>query len=75
MSTTIEVDTSVRDRLAVLARERGLTMRELLADMTDRSERETFFQRARQQLERLRDTDPDGWRRDRAESRSWQRGT
>ncbi|MGN9808869.1 hypothetical protein ACTMSW_05860 [Micromonospora sp. BQ11] len=33
MDTTIKVDALVRDRLAVLARERGLTMRELVAEL------------------------------------------
>jgi hypothetical protein len=33
--TTIKVDTKVRDRLATLARERGTTIRELVADLAD----------------------------------------
>ncbi|MGN9775471.1 hypothetical protein ACTMS0_06805 [Micromonospora sp. H33] len=33
MDTTIKVDALVRDRLAVLARERGLTMRDLVAEL------------------------------------------
>jgi len=74
-TTTIEVESTVRDRLAVLARERGTTMGTLLADVTDRLEREAFFARAREQLDRLRQEDPDGWLQDRAESRSWQDGT
>ncbi|MBM0238806.1 hypothetical protein JNW88_19675 [Micromonospora sp. ATA32] len=32
MDTTIKVDAEVRDRLAVLAQERGVTMRDLVAD-------------------------------------------
>ena len=74
-ATTIKVDSAVRDRLAVLARERGTTMGALLAEATERLEREAFFARAREQLERLRQEDPDGWEADRAESRSWQSGT
>jgi hypothetical protein len=74
-TTTIKVDTSVRDRLAVLARERGTTLGNLLAEATERLEREAFFARAREQLERLRRDDPDAWEADRAESRSWQSGT
>ncbi|MEN8649521.1 hypothetical protein ABCR94_02415 [Streptomyces sp. 21So2-11] len=31
--TTIKVDPTVRDRLMVLARERGITMRDLLAEL------------------------------------------
>jgi hypothetical protein len=74
-TTTIKVDSAVRDRLAVLARERGTTMGALLAEATGVMEREAFFERARQQLERLRDADPQAWREDRADSRSWQEGT
>jgi hypothetical protein len=74
-STTIKVDTAVRDRLAVLARERGTTMGALLAEATDALERQMFFARAKSQLEGLRRDDPEAWRADRAESQSWQLGT
>ncbi|MEV4137040.1 hypothetical protein AB0J72_33325 [Dactylosporangium sp. NPDC049742] len=74
-TTTIKVDSAVRDRLAVLARERGTTMGALLADATEVLERQTFFARAQEQLERLRQEDPAAWAADRAESRSWQAGT
>lgn len=73
--TTIKVDSAVRDRLAALARERGTTMGALLADVTDRLERDAFFARAREQLESLRDNSPAEWARNRAESVAWQRGT
>ncbi|WP_432987428.1 hypothetical protein [Dactylosporangium sp. CA-233914] len=73
-TTTIKVDTTVRDRLAVLARERGTTMGALLAEATESLERQAFFARAQEQLERLRQN-PDAWAADRAESRSWQAGT
>jgi hypothetical protein len=75
MSTTIKVDTTVRDRLAILARERGISMGNLLAEVTETLERQAFFKRAQEQLERLRREDPAGWNADRAESRSWQEGT
>jgi hypothetical protein len=74
-TTTIKVETTVRDRLALLARERGTTMGALLAEATERLEREAFFARAHEQLENLRQQDPDEWQRDRDESRSWQAGT
>jgi predicted transcriptional regulator len=74
-TTTIKVDSAVRDRLAVLARERGTTMGALLAEATERLERESFFARARTQLDQLREDDPDAWETDRAESRRWQSGT
>jgi predicted transcriptional regulator len=74
-STTIKVDTSVRDRLARLARQRGTTMGDLLAEAADRLEREAFFGRAREQMEQLRAANPEEWERDRDESRTWQTGT
>jgi len=74
-TTTIKVDTSVRDRLAILARERGTTMGALLSEAAETLERQAFFARAQEQLERLRREDPAGWEADRAESRSWQEGT
>ncbi|GAA2583353.1 hypothetical protein GCM10010399_11470 [Dactylosporangium fulvum] len=74
-STTIKVDSAVRDRLAVLARERGITMGALLAEATETLERQAFFTRAQEQLERLRQENPDAWASDRAESRTWQAGT
>jgi predicted DNA-binding protein len=74
-TTTIKVDTAVRDRLALLAQERGTTMGNLLAEITERLERQAFFARAREQLERLRDADPGEWERNAAESRIWHEGT
>jgi predicted transcriptional regulator len=74
-TTTIKVDSAVRDRLSVLARERGTTMGALLAEATDSLERQSFFARAHAQLDRLRRETPEEWDQDRAESRSWQAGT
>jgi hypothetical protein len=74
-TTTIKVDSTVRDRLAVLARDRGTTMGALLAEAADALERQAFFDRARAQLEKLQREDPEAWAADRAESRTWQAGT
>lgn len=73
--TTIKVDSTVRDRLAVLAKERGTTMGAMLAEVAERLEREVFFSRAREQLSRLRRDNSADWAADRAESTSWQEGT
>ncbi|HEV2087882.1 MAG TPA: hypothetical protein VGR21_06200 [Cryptosporangiaceae bacterium] len=35
MDTTIKVDAGVRDRLAILARQRGCTMRDLVAELAE----------------------------------------
>jgi hypothetical protein len=74
-SPTIKVESTVRDRLAAVACERGTTMGALLAEATEALERQTFFARAQEQLERLRQESPEAWSADRAESRSWQSGT
>ena len=74
-TTTIKVETGVRDRLAVLARERRTTMGALLAEVTERLEREAFFARAREELLRLRDEDPSAWQIQIEESRAWHDGT
>jgi hypothetical protein len=74
-TTTIKVDSSVRDRLAMIARERGTTMGMMLAEVAERLERELFFARARNDLNRLRQDDPSAWEADRTESASWRRGT
>lgn len=50
-------------------------MGRMLAEIVERLERESFFTRARAQLEALRVGDPEEWERDRSESRVWQRGT
>lgn len=73
-STIVKVDSSVRDRLAVLARDRGTTMGAPLAEATEGLEREAFFANARTQLERLRREHPPAWDDDRDEA-SWLRGT
>jgi macrodomain Ter protein organizer (MatP/YcbG family) len=74
-TTNIEVDTTLWDRLVILAQDRGMTVGDLLADLTDQLDRQTFFDRAQRQLEHLRDAHPDEWRRYRAESQTWQQGT
>ena len=47
----------------------------LLAEATEAMERQTFFARAREQLDQLRREEPQAWESNRAESRSWQAGT
>lgn len=47
----------------------------MLAEVTERLERELFFSRAREQLDHLRRDNPGEWEADRAESASWRGGT
>jgi predicted transcriptional regulator len=74
-ATTIKLDSSVRDRLAVLARERGTTMGALLVEATEHLEREAFFAKATDQLRELRRADPAGWEADRLDSQQWHEST
>jgi hypothetical protein len=59
--TTIKVDTSVRDRLARVAKARGVTMASLLKDVTSELEARTRWALIEASYERLRQEDPDGW--------------
>ncbi|MER6317640.1 antitoxin MazE7 [Streptomyces sp. NPDC001581] len=45
-TTTVEVDTDVHDRLAVLAADRGLSLRAYLAELTAAQENEAALARA-----------------------------
>lgn len=64
-TTTIRVATSTRDRLAAHARERGISIATLLAELAARAEQEAFFQaerdatRADADLRAVRDEDRD----------------
>jgi hypothetical protein len=47
----------------------------LVAEATERLEREAFFAKAHDQLGRLRRDDPAGWEADRLESQRWHEST
>ena len=42
-TTTVRVSVQTRDRLAAQARERGMSISALLADLADRADREAMF--------------------------------
>ncbi|MEU6294271.1 antitoxin MazE7 [Streptomyces erythrochromogenes] len=50
-TTTVEVDTDVRDRLAVLAADRGLSLRAYLAELTAAQENRAALARAARAFE------------------------
>lgn len=50
-TTTVEVDTDVRDRLAALAADRGLSLRAYLAELTAAQENATALARAARSFE------------------------
>jgi hypothetical protein len=58
--TTIKVDTQIRDRLASVARARGLTMAALLRDVCSELEARQEWASIEASYERLR-RDPTGW--------------
>jgi hypothetical protein len=69
--TTIKVDSTVRDRLASVARARGTTMGALLADLAQRVEDEQRWTEIEAAYHRLRTQDPEGWREYLAELAEW----
>ncbi len=60
-TTTIKVDSAIRDRLAHLARARGTTMSALLSDVAERLETEQRWSDIEVAYERMQHQDPDGW--------------
>ncbi|WP_028934565.1 hypothetical protein [Pseudonocardia spinosispora] len=59
--TTIKVDTVVRDRLAGIARQRGVTMGELLDTASLRLADEQRWAQIEDAYQRMQREDPDGW--------------
>jgi hypothetical protein len=59
--TTIKVDTVVRDRLASVARARGVTMTVLLSDVAARLEADQRWAEIEAAYARLQRDDPEAW--------------
>lgn len=74
-TTTIKVDSAIRDRLAHLARVRGTTMGTLLSDVVERLETEQRWSDIEVAYERMRREDPDGWAEYLGELAEWEAGT
>jgi hypothetical protein len=70
--TTIKVDTIVRDRLAMVAEARGITMASLLRDVSSELEEQQRWVLIEESYERLRREDPDGWAEYLTELRTWE---
>jgi predicted transcriptional regulator len=73
--TTIKVDTEIRDRLASVARARGVTMSGLLLDICSELESRQRWVMIHDSYERLRRDDPEGWAEYVAELRAWDETT
>ncbi|HEY2764794.1 MAG TPA: hypothetical protein VGJ13_12405 [Pseudonocardiaceae bacterium] len=74
-TTTIKVESAVRDRLAQLARARGTTMGALLSEVVERLETEQRWSDIEAGYERMRREDPDGWAEYLSELTEWDAGT
>jgi predicted transcriptional regulator len=74
-TTTIKVDSAVRDRLAHVAKARGTTMVALLADVADQLETEQRWVEIHTAYERFQRDDPEGWAEYTAELADWDAGT
>ncbi|MFN2497358.1 MAG: hypothetical protein ABR608_15880 [Pseudonocardiaceae bacterium] len=74
-TTTIKVDSAIRDRLARLARARGSTMGALLSEVAARLEAEQRWADIEGAYERMQREDPDGWAGYLGELAEWAAGT
>ena len=70
-TTTIKVDSSVRDRLALVARARGVTMTVLLQQLSLQLQAEQEWVEIEAAYGRLQRDDPRGWEEYLAELRAW----
>jgi hypothetical protein len=71
-TTTIKVESDIRDRLARLARIRRITMGALLGDVVDRLETEQRWSEINEAYDRLQSQDPAGWADYLGELAAWQ---
>jgi predicted transcriptional regulator len=70
-TTTIKVDSAVRDRLALVARARGVTMTVLLQQMSLQLQAEQNWADIEAAYGRLQREDPEGWEEYLSELRAW----
>ncbi|MBV9143900.1 MAG: hypothetical protein JO115_23770 [Pseudonocardiales bacterium] len=74
-TTTIKVDSVTRDRLAHLARARGMTMGALLSDVAERLETEQRWSDIEAAYARMQREDPEGWAEYLDELAEWELST
>jgi len=73
--TSLKVPPQVRDRFAVAAKARGVTVRALLDELARQVADAALMDEAARQMARLRDSDPDGWADYLDEGQRWEAGT
>jgi predicted transcriptional regulator len=59
--TTIRVSTVTRDKVAHIAKQEGRPMTAVIDDAVKQYERKQFWDTLREQIERTRREDPEGW--------------
>lgn len=74
-TTTIKVDSTVRDRLSQLAQVRGITMGALLSEVAGRLEHEQRWSEIEVAYQRMQREDPAGWAEYLGELAEWEVGT
>jgi predicted transcriptional regulator len=74
-TTTIKVDADIRDRLAQVARARGMTMGALLSEVAAQLDDELYWSDVEAAYERLQRDDPAGWAGYLDELAEWEAGT
>ena len=72
--TSLNIPVAVRDRFAVAARARGVTVRALLDQLSREVADAVLMEQSASQMARLRDTDPDAWNHYLAQGRDWEEG-
>jgi len=73
--TSLKVPVQVRDRLAIAAKARGLTVRALLDELSRHAADQALMAQAAAEMTRLRDSDPQEWTHYLDEGRGWEQGT
>jgi len=73
--TSLKVPVHVRDRLAIAAKARGLTVRALLDELSRHAADEALMAQAAAEMAWLRDSDPQEWTRYLDDGRVWEQGT
>lgn len=73
--TSLKLPVHVRDRLALVARARGISVRALLDDFSREAADAALMERAASEMATLRDADPAAWASYVDEGRSWEQST
>jgi predicted transcriptional regulator len=74
-TTTIKVDSAIRDRLTRVARARSVTIGALLSDVADQLDNEQRWAEIEAAYERMQQDDPAGWAEYLGELAEWEAGT